>query len=118
MYKIDTNTKQIVEDVSLYHEWYAAYLYSEMQDRNYLIMSKDKSLLNTAYKMFIDVLYSETGSTESAFNEFDKFVEDNHLVFLDSEYNLEYDGVNHIALNTQTGQEYKVNPIFSYSARF
>lgn len=118
-YKFNESLTQIVEDTSLYEPYYAAHIYSEMQDRIFLILSKDKSLLQTAYDMFLGVIESETGSTETAFDEFDKFIKDNNLIYLDSEVNLDYDILNRTANNTETGEVYNnIDLALNYSARF
>ena len=117
-YKFNESLTQIVEDTGLYQDWLAAYIYTEMQDREYMILSKDKQLLDTAYKMFVDVVESPSGSVETAFDEFDEFVKSNNLIFLDSEYNLEYSCIKGTVLNTVTGETYKVNTIYDYHSRF
>lgn len=119
LYKFNESLTSIVEDNEVHsNNWFAAHIYSEMQDRIFMILSKDVNLLETAYNMFMDVIESESGSTETAFNEFDEFVKSNNLVFLDDEINLEYDRVNKVASNTETGEVYDVIIVYNYAARF
>ncbi len=117
LYKFNESNSKIIEDTNLQSSYYGARIYTSMQDREFLIISKNKELVYAAFDLFIDLVNSFE-STEDCFNKFDEFIKHNDMVYLDSETNLKYSAQLNRAYNTETGEVYDIELIHDYSSRF